>query len=80
MLYNFLKIKYELGKSSFKVFNNIVGKHKYYYTKKKEYYMQFLIYIIMILNEIVKSAHCAGHHLIVDNIQLTQNLTCVLRS
>ena len=41
--------------------------------------MQFLIYIIMILNEIVKSAHRMGHHLIVDNIQLTQNLTCVMR-
>ena len=30
----FLKINYELKKkSSFKVFNNIVGKHKYYTTK-----------------------------------------------
>ena len=28
VLYKFLKIKYELRKSSFKVFNNIVGKHK----------------------------------------------------
>ena len=35
VLFNFFKIKYELRKSSFKVFNNIVGKHKYYYTKKK---------------------------------------------
>ena len=34
----------------------------------------------MILNEIVKFAHRAGHHLIVDNIQLTQNLTCVMRA
>ena len=34
MLYNFFKINYELKKkSSFKVFNNIVGKHKYYTTK-----------------------------------------------
>ena len=31
MLYKFFLIKYELKKSSFKVFNNIVGKHKYYY-------------------------------------------------
>ena len=30
---NFFKIKYELRKSSFKVFNNIVGKQKYYTTK-----------------------------------------------
>ena len=35
VLYNIFLIKYELRKSSFKVFNNIVGKHKYYYTKKK---------------------------------------------
>ena len=35
VLYNFKKIKYKLRKSSFKVFNNIVGKHKYYYTTKK---------------------------------------------
>ena len=33
MLYNFLKIKYELRKSSFKVYNNSVGNHKYYTTR-----------------------------------------------
>ena len=34
MLYNFLKINYELKKKlNFKVFNNIVSKHKYYTTK-----------------------------------------------
>ena len=33
MLYNFLKIKYELRKSSLKVYNNIVSKHKYYTTR-----------------------------------------------
>ena len=54
MLYNFLKIKYELGKSSFKVFNNIVGKHKYYYTIKKVLYVGLNIYKKMISNEIVK--------------------------
>ena len=43
-LYNFLKIKYELRKSSFKVFNNIVGKHKYYYITKKVLYVGLNIY------------------------------------
>ena len=43
-LYNFLKIKYELRKSSFKVFNNIVGKHKYYCTTKKVLYVDLNIY------------------------------------
>ena len=46
VLYNFLKIKYELRKSSFKVFNNIVGKHKYYYTTKKVLYVGHNIYKI----------------------------------
>ena len=61
-----LKIKYELGKSSFKVFNNIVGKHKYYYTIKKVLYVGLNIYKKMISNEIVKQfAHHTGHHLII---------------
>ena len=46
VLYNFKKIIYELRKSSFKVFNNIVGKHKYYYTKKKVLYVGHIIYKI----------------------------------
>ena len=37
MLYNFKKIKYELRKISFKVFNNTLGKHRYYTTKKVLY-------------------------------------------
>ena len=45
VLYNFLKIKYELIKSSFKIFNNIVRKHKYYYTTKKILYVGLNIYI-----------------------------------
>ena len=44
VLYNFKKIKYKLRKSSFKVFNNIVGKHKYYYTTKKILYVGLNIY------------------------------------
>ena len=54
VLYKFLKIKYELRKSSFKVFNNIVGKNKYYYTIKKVLYVGLNIYKKMISNEIVK--------------------------
>ena len=44
-LYNFLKIKYELRKSSFKVFNNTMVKQKYYYTTKKILYVGLNIYI-----------------------------------
>ena len=46
VLYNFKKIKYELGQSSFKFFNNIVGKYKYYYTTKKVLYVGHNIYKI----------------------------------
>ena len=44
VLYNLKNIKYELRKSSFKVFNNIVGKNKYYYTIKKVLYVGLNIY------------------------------------
>ena len=66
MLYNFLKIKYELRKSSFPKFNNIVDKHKYYTTK-------WVLYVDLNIHKnnfkwnckVVQA--CAGHYPVGNN-------------